>query len=130
MKSIIVHDTIGGTNVNVEIPSGLSIIYQDSGTGKSYMFKLLTAYFLSRSIPYLLIDSHTVGDGKIDPSTILTMCSGKKAVLLDDANLYITDDLLKGICDRVPYVVMNIKDSTLSFGGVMSKVLLCCIRRQ
>lgn len=45
MKSIIVHDTIGGTNVNVEIPSGLSIIYQDSGTGKSYMFKLLTAYF-------------------------------------------------------------------------------------
>lgn len=85
------------------------------------MFKLLTAYFLSRSIPYLLIDAHTVGDGKIDPSTILTMCSDKKAVLLDDANLYITDDLLKGICDRVPYVVMNIKDSTLSFRGLCPK---------
>lgn len=118
MESFSIHECIGGTVVDVELPKGLSLIFQDSGTGKSYMFQLLKSYFVGNGVPCALIDYHILQSLSDNDAIILAMCKGQRIVFLDNADLYITDDLIQQICSEVPYVMMSKKDCGLSYGDL------------
>lgn len=82
------NEKIGHTFVDIDFTNKVCILHGNSATGKSYLFKLLNSYYMDDA---MLIDS---GDlGKTGVSKIVD--SNYKLLMLDNADLYLTEQLLR-----------------------------------
>lgn len=61
------------------------------GEGKTFLFTVLDAYLAERGVSYCHFDSRVVG---YTEEQLINLCTGRKIVIFDNADLYLTQDLL------------------------------------
>ncbi len=96
-----------GLSVYVELDTQLTTLFDYSGTGKTYLFMLLSEYCEVEKIPFEHID-HKFRVG--DKDEIVRRCTGKTVVLLDNADLYLTKELTAELCRVAEYIVVSVHD--------------------
>ena len=84
-----------GISCDVNFIDKLNIIKGASGTGKTFLFNVIYSYCTFSGIKCAFIDYRVVASGNTD--LIFEMCKNKSIVILDNADLYLTQDLFSRI---------------------------------
>lgn len=98
---------INGVNFDVSFIDSINVIRGSSGTGKTFLFNVISAYCAKNNITHAYIDYKTVLTG--DTDLILPHCKGKDIVILDNADLYLTSDLFQSIRDLGCTIILSKK---------------------
>lgn len=98
--------TSDGVMVESALPQGVVILRGNSGSGKTFFMNALAAYCETNVIPYYMCNSQA---GRFVDEAIIKSSEGCKMVLLDNADLYLTNDLLKCLRDKVEYIIISKK---------------------
>ena len=84
-----------GVKFEVAFSDKINVLKGASGTGKSFLFSVISSYCASENIPYALVDYRFVSEDNTE--AILQYCKGKEIIILDNADLYLTPELFMGI---------------------------------
>ena len=96
---------MSGVKFNLNFTDKINIIEQDSGTGKTFMFSMIDAHCKKEGIPCLLFNYSTLEfKGNLDEHV-----SGKKIVLLDNADLYLDSSFLNFLENQDCTTIISIK---------------------
>lgn len=96
------------------------VFLSPSGTGKSFLFNVLTEHFKENGIGSVLVNSTLLGNLHNDVNAIERVCldADVKVVILDNADLYLTQDFLDALVSKGKTVIISLKDeSDLSFSN-------------
>lgn len=100
-------DTVfNGININVKFNKGITYLRGYSGTGKTLLLSAVELYCRNQDIRCYLFDYHVQDLSK---EQICVMCSGMQVLLLDNADLYLTPDLLREL-QCASYVIISMKN--------------------
>ncbi len=105
MKELVVKTSFSGVDIDVKFTDKINFIVQDSGTGKSYLFGLLSEYCQSVGISCLLFNYATLPF----VGSLRDISVGKDVVILDNADLYMNSDLLSFFESSGCLVIISIK---------------------
>lgn len=97
---------IGGVECNVLFQRKVNILKGDSGTGKSWLFRLLQSYFVANGISYYFVNYLT----RSEPETIIAQAKKVQYLLLDNADLYLNSDTIGELlqCDATCIVATRL----------------------
>ena len=98
---------INGVDFDVSFTDKVNVFRGSSGTGKTFLFNVISAYCAKNNISHAYIDYKTVLTDDID--LILSHCKGKDIVILDNADLYLTPDLFQSIRDLGCTIILSKK---------------------
>lgn len=116
MSSFIVQDKVSSYKLDVSFDTTVSALVDDSGTGKTFLFKLLLSYSEKRGIKTFLCNS-TLADKPKD--ILLDLCKTSDLILLDNADLYLDNDFLSDIKALEKQTIICIKNTyKLNMQGV------------
>ena len=85
----------------------LNILTGNSGSGKSMLLQALDLYCSRNDLNWVFCNYHQMNYAK---EKLIDICSNKDVVLLDNADLYITEDILNRILKTSKMVVMSLHD--------------------
>lgn len=117
-----INDCIGGILINANFKDKVCILKGGSGDGKTLLFSKLQFYYDDKGIPVALLNSSSFSNSEIlsirqgtcDIDHIylktLNASSGAKVILLDNADLYLTTDILNEMKTFGELIVISIKD--------------------
>ena len=105
---MVINTIFNGITVNVELNNGVNLLSGNSGTGKTLLMQAIELYCLNEGISYTFGKSEFANYA---PEQIVSICSNSDVVLLDNADLYITEDLLKEIKCGDKLIVISLKIS-------------------
>lgn len=105
MKELVVKTSFSGVDMDVKFTDKINFIVQDSGTGKSYLFGLLSEYCQSVGISCLLFNHVTLPF----VGSLRDISVGKDVVILDNADMYMDSDLLSFFESSDCLVIVSIK---------------------
>ena len=105
---MVINTIFNGITVNVELNKGVNLLSGNSGTGKTLLMQAIELYCLNEGISYTFGKSEFANYA---PEQIVSICSNSDVVLLDNADLYITEDLLKEIKCGDKLIVISLKIS-------------------
>lgn len=95
-----------GIVFDVDIQDRISLFTGYSGTGKTFAFGAIQEYLVSNNIRTIYFD-----DRQMDYTTdqLISLCDNKEVIILDNADLYLTQDLLDSIIDSDKILLCSIK---------------------
>ena len=105
--------TYSGLDVNVTIHHN-TLLFGDSGLGKTFLLTILSDYFLENDISYAHFDYNDI---YFTLDEIKSIASNRDFVLMDSADLYMTPELfsyLKSLNNYKVISLKNIKDLDLT----------------
>lgn len=105
-------DTIyNGISINIEISNRVNALVGNSGTGKTLLMKAIQLYCLRNNIRHIYCNSDIMS---LSSKQILEICSDKCVVLLDNADLYLNNELLSKIksSEDVKVIIICMKDTS------------------
>lgn len=94
MKSLEVDIKYNGISIKADFNNSLNFLVGNSGTGKTLLMKAVQLYCLNNKIKNIYCDSDCSG---LTSSQIIDQCSDKEVVILDNADLYLTREILEEI---------------------------------
>lgn len=97
-----------GTLFDVTFTEGVTIIKDDSGTGKSFLFDTLIGELRERGIIFKFLDYRSRENAR---DILLDLDSECSVVILDNADLYLTKDIFRHLKDTVKYALIVTKDT-------------------
>ncbi len=103
---ISINTSSDGVVIASDLPEGVIILRGDSGTGKTLFMGALAAYCETNAIPYYMCNSQA---GRFIDEAIIKSSEGCRVLLLDNADLYLTNDLLKVLRDKAEYIIISKK---------------------
>ena len=95
-----------GVSVDAKIIEGISILRGHSGTGKTFFMEAAYAYCQDNNISCIMMDYKS---RNLDAESIKNTCKNMDVVLLDNADLYLTPNLLKDIIKTSKYILICIR---------------------
>lgn len=99
--SLILNDMNLETPINIVLQEGITVIVDNSGTGKTYLFSLIQSYAEAHNLSCLLINSSNYkGLKPMFPCDV---------ILLDNADLYASRDYFNECYKYSKYVLCSIK---------------------
>lgn len=92
-------------DVSVDFVDKICVFYDMSGTGKTFLFTMLKEYFLNKKIPFIGINysNYRILDNYDFSSNI-------KVFILDNADLYMNEDMFSKLEKSNKLVIMSIKN--------------------
>lgn len=115
MNSLNIKTIYNGINIECSFDNKLNILRGYSGTGKTLLLNAIDLYCLNNKIACRLCNYNVVG---FKPNDIINVCEDAEIVLLDNADLYLNNDILKSILKTAKFVIISIKDtSDISLSG-------------
>lgn len=121
MDRLNVKTNFEGYEIDVEFTDGVNFLTSKAGKGKSLLLKALQQYCFLNRIKSLYLDWSVV---HFSVDQIIKNCEGKEVVLLDSADLYLTDELLERLRELTDTVVIiemkdmnkvDVENTTLCF---------------
>jgi len=109
VDSFIVKVKYCGVNFEAEFTGKLSLLSGYSGTGKTFLINAIELYCLNNKIKYAHVD-YKFRDTKEE--IIEGYCSDAEVILLDNADLYLTNDLLSALRKDNKFIIMCMKDTS------------------
>ena len=129
MNLLIENFNVSRLQVKVNISDRIVVFFDDSATGKTYLFNLLRKKLVLDGKKVILVDSRSMRTD--DGSDIIFDAD---VVILDDADLYLTDELFERILKCKALVLLSVKSIKhilrsdevgyyrVKFGGVLMTV--------
>jgi hypothetical protein len=104
--SLRINEEISGTFVDLLIEHQVNAFLGGSGEGKSFLFSTLLPYYCyDRGISLHIVDYKVM----LEPVDIAAACSAADIVCLDNADLYLTREILEKIKKTAKYILISIK---------------------
>ena len=104
-----------GIQVKAVFSDNINMLYDMSGTGKSFLFLIIQHYAKENGLACRLFDYKTDNSEQ----HILTECINADILIFDNADLYISKDLLGKLKTRCKCILISLKDlSKIEFGSV------------
>jgi hypothetical protein len=116
-----INEKISGTYLDLLLENQVNLFDGDSGTGKTYLFDLLSYYCLRKNIIYTLVN-YTLASKPA--SSIIELCNNSDIVVFDNADLYLTADMLDTVKASAKIIIVCLKDAY----GICTKPHLCKIK--
>lgn len=108
-----------GVDFDVNFMDEINIFTDASGTGKTFLFKVLCSYCRDNDMKYAYIDYNMIDTG--DEGLILSHCKNKDVIILDNADLYLTPELWNAIRNLNKLIILSKKSTFgLNMKGVHS----------
>lgn len=104
------NEKIGDTIVELNFEHKVNVLLDDSGTGKTFMFQLLCAYCSVNEIPHIYFDYKSAGFKK---ETFWEESKEKQFVFFDNADLYLSTELLSQLKELEATIVLSVKNIEL-----------------
>lgn len=121
MEILEIKTIYNGININGTFRKGLNILVGYSGTGKSLLLAAVDLYCIQNDIKCILCNYN---DAILSEDKIINICRGFDIVLLDNADLYITNDILINIRNMAEIVIMSMKNtSAISTGDAREYIV-------
>lgn len=95
-----------GVHIDIELKDKFCIFNGPSGTGKTFLFGVVRDVCQQRSIIYVCID-YNYRDSQ--PEAICAICAEADIICLDNADLYLTNDIIKALSDLDAVILISIK---------------------
>jgi hypothetical protein len=99
------HEKIYDVNFNVSFTDRICFLRSASGSGKSLLLRAIASYCETHEISCVLVNYN------FEQDCIYQSCTGKEVILLDDAELYLTQELFAAIRDLGKMLIV-VKQST------------------
>lgn len=96
-----------GLEVIAKFTDNINILFDDSGTGKTYLIGLLQGYCYENNINVCFFDSNA--SDYTEESIILNL-KGRDMVLFDNGDLYLTDKILNYCRENNILVIVSLKN--------------------
>lgn len=109
LNSIEINEQYNGITINASFNSKLNILVGDSGTGKTLLLSAIDLYCLNNNISCRLCNYN---DANLSPEQIKAICAGADILLLDNADLYMNNSLLKELLTTSQLIILNMKDTS------------------
>ena len=106
MNELLIQDNFNGLSVNIHIISGISVFQQDSGTGKTFLFKVIKAFSVIEGWACHYFDYQTKD---LDEDMIIDICKTMDVVCFDSADLYFTPSLVESLKTLSCIVLASLK---------------------
>lgn len=107
---LAINECINDVSVDITLDKGLNCIdLGNSGTGKTFMMNIIRAYCVKNGMSYKYFDYNNSSADIL--SVLRGMSTEPEVILLDNADLYATDEvvsLIKSLSDAI--VVISIKE--------------------
>lgn len=100
---------MNGVDFCINFADRINVIKGASGTGKTFLFSMISAYFTSNKISYAFIDYKFLASG--DEELIFSHCVNKELILLDNADLYLTSELFDKIRNLDATIILSKKST-------------------
>ena len=97
-----------GIDVNAELKNKLNIFFDISASGKTFFFRILQLYCKENGLRYASFDYKSENTEE----AMIAYSKNTKVVILDNADLYLTQNLLDSLLSCADYVLISIKDLT------------------
>lgn len=97
-------------DIEGEFTGQINLLAGYSGTGKTLLMKAMQLYCLDNNISYRYIDYKNKDD---TTEQIYNYCKNVKIVMLDNADLYISDELLDELSKTADLIIMSLKQTQL-----------------
>lgn len=116
MSIMNINMKVSGIDFNLSFADNLILFTGLSGEGKTFMFKCLKEYLsTTEGINCVLFNSSAV---QYSESAIKDICKGAKVVIFDNADLYLTQNILDYAVSNADIVIVSMKlYFTLNFRG-------------
>lgn len=95
-------------DVEAEFNNTLNLLIGNSGTGKTLLLKATALFCQNHSIKYFHGDYHLQGNTF---SEIISKCNNCEVVLFDNADLYLTDEIVQHILNQGSIIIFSMKDT-------------------
>lgn len=93
-------------NVDIQLNNKITLLRDYSGTGKTFLFTILLSYFQENNIPFVMFDYKTMD---IDLDVVMNQFKNKEFVLMDCADLYMSNQLWNIIRSTDSYFIISMK---------------------
>ena len=104
MRSLIEDFNISRLNIKVNISDRIAVFFDDSATGKTYLFSILRKKLIMEGKKVIFVNSESMRTK--DGSDIIL---NSDVVILDNADLYLTDELFERIMKCRALVLLSVK---------------------
>lgn len=95
---ISINAKISGVTFDVQVDDNVNILTGYSGTGKTFMFKAITEYLKANGMKCIYFNNTAMNFSEM---AIKDACKGKELIIFDNADLYLTQEILdyaRNIC--------------------------------
>lgn len=92
--------------IHANLTDKVCILFGDSGEGKTFFFTALHDYCNLNNIKLTHFSSMNMGNA----NSMLQYAASSDIIILDNADLYISDELLKGFLKTSKLILISIKD--------------------
>ena len=101
-----INTIFNGINIKVKFNKGVTYLRGYSGMGKTLLLSAVELYCRNQGISCYLCDYHAQD---LNTEQIYVTCSDMQVLLFDNADLYLTPDLLKKL-QNANYIIISKKD--------------------
>ncbi len=98
--------TFNGIDFDVSFEDKVNLFSGMSGEGKTFLFTVLESYFINNDISYQYYNSSSLRFGI---NELISGCTGRSVIIFDNADLYLTQELLDYAVSQADTVIMSMK---------------------
>lgn len=109
---IKIEENLGGIDFSIQFDDRINLLTEQSGTGKTFMLNMMADYLMLKGEPYAFFSRKTMF---FSQDAMKEACVGKDIIIFDDADLYLTQELLDCASDIGTVIVSMKSFYTLSF---------------
>lgn len=113
MNMFEINQRIGSTFVDISLDKQLNQLIGFSGEGKTYLFKLIYSYCIRNKISVTLITYQSFPAEEIPQEElnklVLQRCENCSVILFDNADLYLTHEIILQVKKFAKVVIASIK---------------------
>lgn len=107
MKLPLVINTHGSVPISATLDTRICVFTGDSGTGKTFLFSLLSGYCDVSGLSMAIVDSNNLPRNDSDIERLISYCSGVDIVALDNANLYDVNTFVQRLQNSVGIILVS-----------------------
>lgn len=100
------NEVFSGVHFDVAFEDKVNLLSGVSGERKTFLFTVLDEYFVERGVSYCHFDSRFVG---YTEEQLINLCTGRKIIIFDNADLYLTQNLLDFAIGTADTVIVSMR---------------------
>lgn len=89
-----INESYSGINVTAKLRSRICFFYGQSGLGKTFFFRIVKSVCSLRGLVCTVMDYNNIEKSEED---IISFCKNSDIVILDNADLYLTNHMLRSL---------------------------------
>lgn len=109
METLNVKINYSGVDINAKFTNKINMLSGYSGTGKTFLMEAVELYCLNNQIRRSYCDFRCMN---LSDYQIKTLCENAEVVILDNADLYLTNDIMKWLKENKKFLIICMKKTS------------------